>query len=1036
MRCERSVLLAFRLPRRKNGVMTASMTLVRSLACSLLAIIALGCSQSPAESEKSTSLAQAQPLTWVRKQALVSPTGVANEYFGRALAIDGDTALISAHDTTVGGNASQGVAYVFVRSGTTWAQQGTALTALDGAKYDSFGAAVGLFGDTAVIKSTRGLYVFVRSGATWSQQGPVITGPDGNPFGPAIAVGEDTFIVGATTVNNFQGVAYVFTRAGGTWSQQGPALVASDGAPSSFFGCSVALSGDTALIGARGVGGHGAAYAFVRSGGVWAQQGPALTGSDTAASDQFGDAVAVSGDTALVGASNKTIGNVAQLGAAYVFVRNGTTWAQQGNRLVDPNGVPPQGNQGDFFGRTLALSGDHAVIGARAMTAGTQGTAHIFVRSSGVWAPEGTVLASPNGLLGDFFSEGLGISGKTVLVGAYEDSVNGLTRRGAAYAFVLAGGACNENSECGTGFCSDHVCCDQACVGACDVCTAALGASTDGICTVLPAGSPGAPACAPSSCNGASAVCTACTKDSHCTAGTYCAANGSCLPRKSAGAACNLAKNADCKTEGCRACAGDGNGSCADGFCCSTPCDGQCDVCSQALGSPANGTCAPALEAYPGAPACPADFACNGKASFCPNVCTTDADCSLGFFCGYSGAVGRCLPQKNIGDVCVASAKGDCVEDGCRVCKSGDCVDGFCCTEACGGGCDACSVAAGASSDGTCTVLPLRSPLGQCGVNQCDGVHGACSSTCVVDLDCAQGYYCDAEGACQPQGKAGTACAGSEQCATSLSCVDGVCCNSGCAGQCEACNEPGHVGTCVPVSGTPRAPRSDCVGKAPCKGTCDGAVTPMCSYPDQATVCGAGRCTADVLQESGVCDGSGACTSSNVVRTQNCTPFGCDDEAGQCRNSCVTDADCATGATCNAAESQCVLIGDTCKDGYTVMAPDGTLTSCHGYECAAGACRAHCASSSDCAETYACVDAKCVEVEAMADGGSPTAEPSSPGARDSGGCGCRSAGAGSPAPLATFASVALLGLLVTRRRRSWQRLVVSRCHSSETQSAG
>ena len=139
-------------------------------------------------------------------------------------------------------------------------------------------------------------------------------------------------------------------------------LTASDGAASDEFGYSVAISGDTALVGALHdtVGSNanqGSAYVFVRSGGSWTQQAR-LTASDGATNNYFGYSVAISGDTALVGAYYATVsGKVAQ-GAAYVFVRSGTTWSQQ-TKLVAPDGAA-----GDLFGDSVAISGDTALVGA------------------------------------------------------------------------------------------------------------------------------------------------------------------------------------------------------------------------------------------------------------------------------------------------------------------------------------------------------------------------------------------------------------------------------------------------------------------------------------------------------------------------------------------------------------------------------------------------------------------------------------------------------------------------------------------------
>ncbi|MGO9951069.1 MAG: hypothetical protein ACLPN1_02525 [Dissulfurispiraceae bacterium] len=210
-------------------------------------------------------------------------------------------------------------------------------------------------------------------------------------FGRSVALSGDgnTALVGAFHKqignNVYQGAAYVFTSSGTTWSQQ-QEMTASDGAETDLFGQSVALSGDgnTALIGAyfKTIGNNenqGAAYVFVRSGSTWSQQ-QELTSSDGAEIDLFGQSVALSGDgnTALIGADQKTISNNADQGAAYVFVRSGSTWSQQ-QELTASNGA-----EYDDFGFAVAFSGDAstALIGAICKTIGTnmcQGAAYGYV---------------------------------------------------------------------------------------------------------------------------------------------------------------------------------------------------------------------------------------------------------------------------------------------------------------------------------------------------------------------------------------------------------------------------------------------------------------------------------------------------------------------------------------------------------------------------------------------------------------------------------------------------------------------------------
>ncbi len=384
----------------------------------------------------------------IQEQELTASDGAAGDEFGYAVALsaDGTTALIGAYSK----NSRKGAAYVFVRSSGTWSQQTTPpLTASDGAANDEFGYAVALSADgtTALIgalfkNSAKGAaYVFVRSSGTWSQQTtPPLTASDGaagDSFGIAVALSADgnTALIGAYSKNSYRGAAYVFVRSSGTWSQQTtPPLTASDGAAGDTFGWSVALSADgtTALIGAYSKNSRkGAAYVFVRSGTSWSQQTtPSLLASDGAAGDSFGWSVALSADgtTALIGAYSKN----SNKGAAYVFVRSSGTWSQQ----TTPPLTASDGAAGDSFGWSVALSADGttALIGALFKNS-AKGAAYVFVRSSGTWSQQTTPpLTASDGAAGDSFGIAVALSadGNTALIGAYSKN----SYKGAAYLFT------------------------------------------------------------------------------------------------------------------------------------------------------------------------------------------------------------------------------------------------------------------------------------------------------------------------------------------------------------------------------------------------------------------------------------------------------------------------------------------------------------------------------------------------------------------------------------------------------------------------
>jgi hypothetical protein len=326
------------------------------------------------------------PLITNEQVKLTASDGARHDDFGRSVALSGDTALVGAKDAAAAG-VDGGSAYVFVRSGTTWSEQAK-LTASDAADNDHFGSSVAVSGDTAVVGAkdadaagsfSGSAYVFVRSGTTWSQQAKLRASDAerNQSFGVSVAVLGDTALVGASDDDDAgpgSGSAYVFVRSGTTWSQQAK-LRASDAAAFDRFGWSVALSGDTALVGASDDDDDGnvsgSAYVFVRSGTTWSQQAK-LRASDAAALDRFGFSVAVSGDTALVGVS--LVDDSGFSGSAYAFVRNGTTWSQQAKL------TPSDPTVFDRFGLSVAVSGHTALVGAHENNAPAfeSGSAYVF----------------------------------------------------------------------------------------------------------------------------------------------------------------------------------------------------------------------------------------------------------------------------------------------------------------------------------------------------------------------------------------------------------------------------------------------------------------------------------------------------------------------------------------------------------------------------------------------------------------------------------------------------------------------------------
>ena len=359
---------------------------------------------------------------------------------------------------------------------------------------DSFGAAIALSGNTLVIgvgaedsnaigidgdeadnsaPSSGAVYVFTRIGTTWSQQAYIkASNTNANDyFGWAVAISDNTLAVSAvgeaskaTGIDgdqadnsaSFAGAVYVFTRSGTTWSQQAY-IKASNTNNNDLFGDSIALSGDTLVVGAdgedsnaKGINGNqtnnladasGAVYVFTRSGTTWSQQAY-IKASNTDPDDYFGFSVSVMDNTLVAGAiweasgttgvngnpdDNSTYGS----GAVYVFTRDGTDWSQQAYiKASNPD-------EDDNFGISVSLLDDTLAVGAPNEDSnatdmnGNQtnnsdrdaGAVYIFTRSGTTWSQQAYIKAFNTGA-GDYFGHSVTLSGDTLAVGAPDEDSN------------------------------------------------------------------------------------------------------------------------------------------------------------------------------------------------------------------------------------------------------------------------------------------------------------------------------------------------------------------------------------------------------------------------------------------------------------------------------------------------------------------------------------------------------------------------------------------------------------------------------------
>ena len=373
---------------------------------------------------------------------------------GRSVSIAGDAAVFGAPgdgETARFPPYARGSARVFRRQNSTWIEEAT-LLASDGQAGDHFGIAVAISGDTTVVGAdyapdgagvrSGAAYIYRFDGAHWIET-QKLTAPNGvenTTFGYSVAISDDTVVIGAPEVGGLgvaAGSVYVYRFDGATWVQQ-PRLVPSVGRLRDFFGISVALSGDTVLIGANGVAGSGigtgAAYIFQFADARWVETDK-LVAPDGAQFDSFGCSVALFGNTGLIGARGHRAMPCSR-GAAYVFRRDKSGWNLE-TKLLGSNRTP-----GDNFGFSVALSGDTALVGAfqddnnRQGQCDGAGAIHLFRFDHSGWLPIAK-LTPKDAVESDNFGIAVALCGDTAMVGAKLGS--GENRNcGAVYGFELS----------------------------------------------------------------------------------------------------------------------------------------------------------------------------------------------------------------------------------------------------------------------------------------------------------------------------------------------------------------------------------------------------------------------------------------------------------------------------------------------------------------------------------------------------------------------------------------------------------------------
>lgn len=377
------------------------------------------------------------------------------DQYGWSVAIDGDNAIVGSwnNDYDVNGQNylnNSGAAYILKKVGNNWVQQ-QKLTADVRATDPQFGVSVDISGDYAIVSATSedydatgsnyvndagAAYIYHNVGGTWTLQQKIVSG-DRNPldhFGLFVALEGNYAVVGAHYDDqnplgggqNDAGAAYVFYLNNGSWTQQ-QKLVAGNYQPSALFGQSVAISGDRIIVGAvfdqtdvngaNVLGGAGAAYVFVRSGTTWTQEAK-LVASDRAANDFFGLNVAISGNYAVVGAEYSDPSGMPDAGAAYVYhMTSPGTWVQQ-QKLTAGN---KQG--GDRFGFSVAIDGATIAVGAIEQSydpcgtyTGGAGATYVYSLVGSTWQEQQQLYL--RNAFGGHFGYQVSISGGDIMVGA------------------------------------------------------------------------------------------------------------------------------------------------------------------------------------------------------------------------------------------------------------------------------------------------------------------------------------------------------------------------------------------------------------------------------------------------------------------------------------------------------------------------------------------------------------------------------------------------------------------------------------------
>jgi len=398
---------------------------------------------------------------WYEGDRLVAPDADYSDANGASVALSGDLCAVGAPFED-GAGSNRGAVYLYKRSGTHWIFEGKVQSPnpADGAE---FGYSVALQGETLVVGAWNdgggSAYIFEPEpsiGLWVPRQRLIPTQPlnGGEHYGVSVAIDGDTILVGANvyytgaTPTGGEGAVFVFVSGDPDWTQQAM-LTASDPMGGDTLGWALDIDGDRVLVGAP-LASHsssyaGRAYTFVRSGTAWSQEA-VLTTNLIDAIDLFGFSVALDGDTALVGANKgwHAPPHLSEAGAAFVYERSGSSW----NEVAELTASVPNHEGG--FAWAVALRDGVALISDPIFTNPEPGV-YVFERPATGWADanENTKLVRTIGIS---FGVSIDMDGRRAIVGAPDDVVGGFDHAGAAYIYSsLLSSASSAGGGYGTG---------------------------------------------------------------------------------------------------------------------------------------------------------------------------------------------------------------------------------------------------------------------------------------------------------------------------------------------------------------------------------------------------------------------------------------------------------------------------------------------------------------------------------------------------------------------------------------------------------